>query len=252
MHKHREDLDLIFRRTTPEIVLENIMEEHYGGDQAGIRLNYYNYGYASYDHFAILNFPEYSQSEMKLRYEEIDQSISSDKENGIFTLLYQYAASVLSIQNNQPVCRMEQVLNWNSITSRLGQDLFVTAWLADQDTRRFGRARKDVAFCWPPVLKTDDRRLQELVQRGLAENHFHHHGSTQSFPLSWACLMNHPEQIARFLDDKHQFQQNLDYHVSRGILDNVLDWKERLAYAALIRALLFERVMDLLDADELR
>lgn len=64
--------------------------------------------------------------------------------------------------------------------------------------------------------------------------------------------MNHPEQIAGFLDYKNQFKQNMDYHLSRGVIDNVLDWKERLAYAALIRALLFERLMDLLDADELK
>lgn len=252
MHKHREDLDLIFRRTTPEMVLANIIEEYYGGSRAKLHLNYVDYGFASYDHFAILNFPEYSKSEMHLRYEELCQSMSTDKENGIYTLLYRYAASVLSIRDHQPVCKMEEVLNWNSITSRLGQDIFVTAWMADQDTRKLGRARKDIHFCWPPVLKTDDRRMQELVQRGLAENHFHHHGSTQSFPLSWACLMNHPDQIARFFDYKNQFQQNLDYHLSRGVMDNVLDWKERLAYAALIRALLFERILDLIDADDLK
>lgn len=56
MHKHREDLDLIFRRTTPEIVLENIIEEYYGGSRASLYLRYYDYGFASYDHFAILNF----------------------------------------------------------------------------------------------------------------------------------------------------------------------------------------------------
>lgn len=252
MHKQREDLDLIFRRTTPEIVLANIMSKSFNAEKASLDLSFNAYTYKVYDHFAVSSFPEYSPNETQLRHAEIQNIIDADKENGIFSLLYKYAGNILMIENNEPVCKMEEVLNWNSISSRLGQDIFVTAWLAKMDIQKRGLARIDINFCWAPIIKTDDRRLNAMVEQKLAENHFHHHGSTQSFSLSWACLMNHPNYISRFFKYRKQFRENLNFNLSRGVTDNVLEWKERIAYAALIRAMLFERCLNLITAEEVR
>ena len=82
-----------------------------------------------------------------------------------------------------------------------------------------------------------------MLRKGTAENHFHLHGSTQSFSLSWISLMNHPRQIEKFLNQNNNFRVNRDMNISRGEEDNVISWKDRIAYAAMIRVLLFRRMI---------
>ena len=56
-------------------------------------------------------------------------------------------------------------------------------------------------------------------------------------------LMNHPRQIEKFLNQNNNFRVNRDMHISRGEEDNVISWKDRIAYAAMIRVLLFRRMI---------
>ena len=198
----------------------------------------------AYAHFSWLNLPECSPDELGVRYEALLELL---KEGSVFDILYQYADQVLTDKGGVPVCRSEMCLNWNSITLRLGQDLFTTAWMAWRDVQRAVPGRNRKSFSWPAIIETDDYKLNAILKRGLAENHYHLHGSTQSFSLSWACLMNHPEIAAQFSGNMDPFRKNLNPNVSWGVLDNVMSWKERLLYAAMIRALLFEKIMTGID-----
>lgn len=197
------------------------------------------YSEADYRRIAYGLFTEYSEDELAYRYKKLDK----DSENeGIFSLLYLYANEVLTKRDGKLAVKMEQVLGWNSISKRLGQDLFTTAWLAYRDCNNFAMERSHT-FIWPAVISTDDVKLNAILKKGLAENHFHLHGSTQSFALSWASLMNHPNRIDSFIKIKNNFAVNRDLNISRGIEDNVLPWKKRLVYAAMIRALLFQKMI---------
>ena len=65
--------------------------------------------------------------------------------------------------------KLEQVLNWNSITKRLGQDLFTTAWLAHRDvTNDYGEEKHQ--FVWPAVIITDDVRSVSYTHLTLPTN----------------------------------------------------------------------------------
>ena len=119
--------------------------------------------------------------------------------------------------------------------------------MAWKDLEDFNVQRKK--FIWPAIIETDDRRLEAIFEKGLAENHFHLHGSTQSFALSWACLMNHPEYLGRYFEKNANFERNLNISVSKGILDNQMKWSEKMAYAAMIRALLFARCVGIKDSE---
>lgn len=249
VHKQREDLDLIFRHVTPEFVLRNMRDDYFYNDGRTLGNKVKVSMEEMYEHFSAFNFSECSPNETKLRYREVDGMIGEDKD--IFKLLYQYADKVLVADGGKPVCRLAEILNWNSISSRLGQDLFVTSWLAHEDVCNYGIERNNIDFCWSPIIGTDDKRLNNIIGEGLAENHFHHHGSTQSFSLSWVSLMNHPSFICKFFEYKKQFWHNLNTNISRGAIDNVMDWKERILYAAFIRALLFERCLGIVDSNEL-
>lgn len=248
MHQERENLDILFRRTAPETVLDNIRQ--YGTFSAGcpLQADAMSYSYQTYEHYLSLNMPEYSPDETQLRFALLRQTLEKEPEGMLFAAVYTYADKVLKMQGEIPVCRQEAVLGWNSISKRLGQDLLVTAWMAWEDEKENLASRK--RFVWPAVIGTDDGRLGTIYERGLAENHFHLHGSTQSFALSWTCLMNHPEQIGKYFRKGSYFMENLNVGVSRGELDYQMPWRERIEYAAMIRALLFSRCADILDSGE--
>lgn len=238
MHQMREDLDIIFRRTLPETALKKM----YVNTDKRVLL----YPRKDYLRIAYGIFTEYSEDELVYRHKALDECCEQD---GIFELLYEYADQVLTKRDGKITVRLEYILGWNSIARRLGQDLFTTAWLAYRDCGNF--APEHHQFVWPAVLQADDVKLNLMLQKGTAENHFHLNGSTQSFALSWTSLMNHPNRIEEFLKIKDNFEVNRNSNISRGVDDNVLPWKERIAYAAMIRALLFKKIVSNDKADEI-
>ncbi len=240
MHQMREDLDIIFRKTLPEKALKKM---HMDTDKSILL-----YPRKDYLHTAYGVLTEYSEDELTYKYKMI---ADSSDEHGIFSLLYQYADKILTTRDGNIAVQMECILGWNSISKRLGQDLFTTAWLAYRACNNFATEKRH-RFTWPAVIQTDDVKLNVLLRRGTAENHFHLNGSTQSFALSWASLMNHPDQIEAFLKIRNNFEVNRNFNISRGIDDNVLSWKERICYAAMIRALLFKKMVDGSDTDDLK
>ncbi len=249
MRQERENLDILFRRITPELVLENIRQYWTCEKENLFRIDAYSYCPQIYDHYAVMNLPEYSIDEMELCYEESVKITDSLPNAGIFSAIIKYADKVLGYKAGRPVCKLDEILNWNSVTSRLGQDIFVTAWMAWHDLETGSRHGRE-KLTWPAILPADDPKLNEIIERGLAENHFHFHGSTQNFSLSWACLMNHPQYVNKFIKEEGNFQENLSHGISRGVADNVLGWDSRLLYAAMIRGLLFERCLGIISSEK--
>ncbi len=250
MHQDRENLDIIFRRTTPEMILSSIENYRKFQHNCKYKIGITDYSEKAYQHFGAFSMMEYSPDEIAIRYQALKAQISKGAGSGIFYLLYQYADQILISDGVNMECQLAQIHSWNSITHRLGQDIFTTAWLAWCDTRKDGGGARKRSFAWPTILKTDDKRLKFILQKGVAENHFHLHGSTQSFALSWACLMNHPDKIRGYVTSNKDFEENLSINSSRGQMDNVMDWSTRLFYAAWIRALLFERCTGMCDDRE--
>lgn len=253
MHQERENLDILFRRTAPETVLNNIKHYKSFSEEHQLIANTMEYPYMTYDHYASINMSEYSRDETKIRFDALMESMQwgKDKKLVFFKPLCDYADKVLKMCGENPVCRIERILGWNSITKRLGQDILVTAWLAwnDVNSLEYNTSRKK--FIWPAVLKTDDIKLKYIFNKGLAENHFHLHGSTQSFALSWACLMNHPGYIYTFFKKNGNFNENLDINISKGVSDNSMEWEERILYAVIIRALLFEKCCGTISSEQI-
>lgn len=252
MHQMRENIDILFRRTAPEMVLENIRMngDKRGGKTLVSAVGVDAYSYLAYEHYAALNLPEYSPDEVEIRFEAVKEILGKKPEHMVFSILYTYAEDVLDLQEGEPICKLERILGWNSISKRLGQDLFTAAWLAWRDVETpFACGQK--TFDWPTVLLSDDKRLNTLLEKGLAENHFHLHGSTQSFALSWVCLMNHPEMIKKYFAQNQNFDENLNLNITKGTVDRVMEWTDRLEYAAMIRALLFLRCIGIKDGKEI-
>lgn len=115
---------------------------------------------------------------------------------GLFQLLTGFAEKTLCLDNRTPTVRRSDLMNFRAISFKLGQDIFTTAYLAYLTVTN--RIPKHTDFDWGTVLSTNDRRLDALLQKGIAENHFHLGGSAPLFSLSWVALMNHPQQIGSF------------------------------------------------------
>lgn len=245
-HQSRENLDILFRRTAPEAVLETLRHGYnVSKKKPFLSVGNGDYGERIFRHYAEQNLANYSTEEVDIRFRDLEMSLK----NSQFQPLVDYGNVVLEIKNYLPVCKLEEALNWNTTSLRLGQDLIVTAWLAEKNVFEKEQERHAHFFTWPAVIKTNDGRLEELFEKGLAENHFHLHGSTQSFALSWACLMNHPDFIHSFLKVESRFEENLYSGVTKGVYDSQMEWKERLLYAAEIRALLFKRCLGEIDSE---
>ena len=182
MHQERENLDILFRRTAPEIVLDNIRTYGRIFKECRLKADVENYDKNTYEHYSLLNLQEYSPDEVELRFQFLSNSMNQESSAMIFHTLYDYADKVLVMKQGEPACRLRMLLGWNSITKRLGQDLLTTIWLAKKDVDVYAAQKR--SFSWPPIIRTDDRRLEEIFAKGLAENHFHLHGSTQSFAIS--------------------------------------------------------------------
>lgn len=185
-------------------------------------------------------------SEMEGQMKSLDKLYG---EASVYALLPEYTADVLEKGNDALRCKREQMLEWRACSFPLGQDLLTTAHLAYHDAL-IGSKTQD--FCWPAQLPSNDRRLEEILARGIAENHFHLNGSPRVFDISWICLMNHPERISTYFHNSLKskktlseternnfFIENLASGPIQGEQDEHWSWSERLFLACWLRAYLY-------------
>ena len=96
----------------------------------------------------------------------------------------------LVMQDGEPYFRIEQIKLWQALSFALGEDLFVSSMLADQDVQM---SCEPTNFQWPYILRSNYWALNHLMERRkLNENHYHLWGSSPNADLSWIYLMNHP------------------------------------------------------------
>lgn len=227
-------LDILFRRIPPERLLRHVREQARKGGSFVTREEMRR----TFLQFADTTLHGYSEDEQSLLFDQLDQSVRElaqefGIQSSVFLAPVNFTLEMLTIQGEEPLCRSSQVLRWRNAYHHFGQDLLVCAYLAYYDIR-FHIQRDN--FSWPAVLRTDDRILRQVLEEGLAENHFHLNGSTQSFSLGWCSLMNDPMSI---LDLSDKFSSLLQTVASRGPEDSILPPKDRLTIAALVRNILF-------------
>ena len=275
MEHLRDHLKVLFYLMQPETLYESIQVTEGAGkslplfplSSCWVKLeSYRHFSHQIYDDYATSEEVESLHTDLKQRMERGEQGYESSQENligglyqkapektrwvrtnGIYQLLWEYTKGILKLENDQPVCRIEQMLEWRRCYLYLGQDILTTAHLAYEDVKRGGRTLR---FVWPPQIHSDDRRVYEIVRKGLAENHYHLNGSTRVFDLTWACLMNHPKQITSNFDRdtkgplneqeiNDRFLENLNTGIWYGSHDNKWTMKRRLLMASWLRAMLF-------------
>lgn len=105
----------------------------------------------------------------------------------LYDLMFYYVSKVLTIQNDSVCCKYKELLNWRMLTLELSEDMFVCAYLADNDAFK---EKKRKVFDWPVVIGHNNTELNMILNEGMAENHFHLKGSAPMFHITWCRLMN--------------------------------------------------------------
>lgn len=196
--------------------------------------------------FAAGNLPEYSQDEHRLIFSRLREEAAGligggaerkdlDLPTMTIGLLLSAARRLLTQAGEEPQCKVERVLEWRKAFHTLGQDVFVCAYLASEDLKHWV-TRRD--FTWRAVIRTNYAALNLQLQQGIAENHCHLFGSTQTFALSWCSLMNDPQALRELVK---AFPHFLRPAMVRGPEDSLLTMQDRVRYAAFCRSYLFRR-----------
>jgi len=142
---------------------------------------------------AIIDFaPNYSEDEagniQKMLFKRLgDRNEIGGNEDSVFNLLIQVTDEMLIEKNGEPLCKYAKLLRWNMMSHKLGQDIFTTSYFAYRDCVM---SNKRHYMAWSPIVRSDNIRIQTLLGKGLAENHFHLKGSAQIFDINWVSLMN--------------------------------------------------------------
>lgn len=132
----------------------------------------------------------------------------------IFEFVRKIGNEYLLIQDGKIYFRIDDFINWQHVTFRCGEDLFVAAMLSDMNIRQ---GYEPTHFQWDYILKSDFFSLNNLIDREkIIENHFHIGGSSPNVDLSWIYLMNHPfgqeELYKKFWKEKESFYQSAYNH----------------------------------------
>ena len=178
-------------------------------------------------------FPKYSEDERVNNYLLLKEDMRNSP-NGlrsVFGMISKVASKLLTFQSQKIKCKLDEMLRWREISFQLGQDFFTCAFLAQEDLKR---GRENCFFAWEPIIGSDDMRLDNILKRGMAENHFHLNGSTKIFELNWICLMNHIENRGK---EFKKFEKMLQYNYGND--PNKKRFYELCLRAALYRIFLF-------------
>lgn len=125
-----------------------------------------------------------------------NRSVSASVEKvNVFDLLLVTLDDLLLVNHRNVECAYEYILSWRMLYQAIGEELPVSAKQAIWDYSRrphFDRNGfvPDKQFDWPYMIPHNNKPLNRIMQRGIADHHNHLWGSAPYFHISWVNLMN--------------------------------------------------------------
>ena len=93
----------------------------------------------------------------------------------VFNMLLHFGLKTIELKGNEPVCRYRRLLRWHLVTGYLGEDLITTAFLASSDCQNNSER---LFFDWPAFIGHDNKELNAILKRPIADLHMHLKGSS--------------------------------------------------------------------------
>ncbi|OKZ15898.1 MAG: hypothetical protein BHV72_13230 [Bacteroides sp. 43_46] len=109
------------------------------------------------------------------------------KLNQCFLVLDYFSERVLDYDKKMPKVQFEHLFRWRELTLCLGEELFITAFLANRDIQSDCERH---FFTWPNILPHNNWGINKILNEGLSDVHAHLGASADIFELSWLSLMN--------------------------------------------------------------
>lgn len=187
----------------------------------------------------------YSHSELRHMYycykDMLDKELSLNARDGlnIFGLLFYYSPRLLTIENNEIVCRFNELLHWRMLSFEVSEDIIIASYAA---VHRIRLSRVLPWIQWKNVISHNNLPLKKFLREGISENHFHLWGSAPIFDLSWISIMNHIDNSS-MLNVLKSYDSNRRYsHVRYGEAYTERPLYIQAIQAALIRLYLFSKM----------
>lgn len=126
----------------------------------------------------------------------------------VFNMLLHFGLKTIDLKGNEPVCRYRRLLRWHLVTGYLGEDLITTAFLASSDCQNNSER---LFFDWPAFIGHDNKELNAILKRPIADLHMHLKGSSFNFDLSWLSVMNNVYMQKDKFDQISEKRKNSDW-----------------------------------------
>jgi hypothetical protein len=170
-----------------------------------------------------------------------------NRENSsVFYLLSHFTEHVLIEKNAEPVCKYEHLLRWREMSSRVGEDILTTSFLALRDISNHQTRNR---FTWRPIITHDNPAIKNILKKGVADLHFHLRGSSLNFDINWLSLMNSIDKRERDFKTIEHYLQSPDVFTETDI--NKVTLHAIVIKACAIRLFLFNCLQnDLVNTNE--
>ncbi len=233
------NIKILFQKVNPEQISDifqnnTILKKGKQGFKE--KLSYRNIPEDLYSNYAFSYYSNNSFDEREILFKETKLEYGNPYFDSHFNLLANFGEKTIELNGNIPLVNFDHIIEWRDTSHKIGQAIIVTAFLAKKSLLD----NVDYEYWdWPTALKCNNRQLQNVLNRGISENHYHLNGSTQIFPISWVCIMNNPTMIPSRVQ---KIISNLNPRLSFGQYDNLESWENLLKNAAICRLELFERI----------
>ena len=180
MKLERAVVEILFNYVSPHHIIHYLIK-----NKPFPLIDFKTFYYSSVD-----RLKEYSQDEIEKIYKGINKDkIDFDDPVTFFKYLGEFVSHLLVYNEYEPKIKYEYLMRWNEISHLVGQDILTMPFLAYHD---YMYGDWTDFFAYKSIISTNNRQLYNILQQGLAENHFHLKGSSHIFCLNWLSLMNHP------------------------------------------------------------
>ena len=158
-------------------------------------------------------FKEWTGSLMKEKMFISDRNECAGNSAGVSFLgmISCLAEKILTFSKEEMVYRYQYLEIWHDVAAYVGADVFMADRYALADMRQYRPSITRREFEWKLHPFHENYGINDILDKGISDNHFHLNGSLPYFDLSWISMMNAVRQpyLIERLERLQQHSRNI-------------------------------------------